>query len=286
MNDHQLDTTEFDRQADRIMGELGLGPDAPSTDLTHPVGFEFGTRLLSVVGFDPSLVKSFSRDVLQMYRDMFPPDPDPGTIEFQTYTWAPWVSKWLTGRGLTVPQLAKLADRHPEHVYRLMRNGLRISFAEVEPPAKRGVNRRYSGVDGRETYLLPDPKGLTERSWPSPAEEYRPFISGLMQALQSRLDDPNLKAKLEPFVMEALRSILTGPVLRDVFDGAVGAIQRIATDLRDKVLTMKTEKERATVLAHAMGELATQKELFFQTLAEAADKLPGRATGQLGGGQQ
>lgn len=265
--------SKLDVQIDRVMEEMGLCPDTPPTSLTLSVGFEFATRLFSSILVTPTLVESIAHDVLDIYREMFPPSPDPDTREAQTYFWAPWVAMWLTGRGLTIPQIARLASVDSDHVYRRMRKGLRILFVESEPPARTGVNRRYSRIDGRETYLVPDPKGLTERPWPADVEEYRPFIEGVLAGVQAWLSDPENKARLEPTFMEVFASVLTDPYLREVFDGAVEATQRISLDLRDQILSMVVERDRATNLARTMAELANHKELVFETLTQAAGRL-------------
>jgi hypothetical protein len=271
--EREVGDSGFDESADRILEEMGICEETPPSDLTYDVGSNFSARLLSSIESDPSLVYDFADAVLEIFVEMFPRDPDTETVEVQTYFWAPWVSKLLTGRGLTIPQIATVAGVSTGHVYRLMGRGLRIMYVEVNPPARRGVNRRFTGVDGRQTHLLPDPTGLTERPWPTGAEEYRPFIRGLMAGLEARLGDADLKAKLEPFVMTALSAILTDPKLGDVFDGAVQAIQRIAQTLRERVLKSLAEKDRATQLACAMCELSSQKELVFDALAEAATHL-------------
>jgi hypothetical protein len=273
MAEQDGDETEFDKLADQILSEMGLGPDCPRTSLTYEAGAELGSRLLTAVLSAPSLATAFARDILQIYREMFPPAPDVDSVEAQAYFWGPLVAKWLTGRGLTVPQIARLAGVSSDHVYRLMRGGLRILFIEAEPPARTGVNRRYSGIDGRETYLLPDPTGLTEREWPGEGEEIRPFIQGLMTGLQAWLGDPDNKARLEPVFTAALASALTDPSLGSIFDGAIVAFQRVSLDLRDRVFTMQAERERATNFANTLAAVAAQKQLVFDTLEQAAHSL-------------
>jgi hypothetical protein len=273
MDDKEAELTEFDRQADHILSEMGLDPDGPRTDLTYDDGAELATRLLRAVLDQPALANALARDILQVYREMFPPAPDTDAVESQAYFWGPLVAKWLTGRGLTVPQIAQIGGVTSEHVYRLMRGGLRIIFVEADPPARTGVNRRYSGVDGRATYLVPDPTNLTDREWPGEGEEIRPFIQGLMSGLKSWLGNPAHKEKFEPAFMRAFASTLTDPTVGEVFDGAVVAIRRIAVDLRDKVFTMKAEKEGATKLAWALKEIANHRELALDVFSKTAADL-------------
>ena len=112
----------------------GSTPTDRVEQFNYQSGREFGKRLVELWPDSPSLrdriLRHVAREAFAEFQSTFPRSPNPGVAEFQTYFLGPLISKAVVGRGLTVPQLAALAEVTPEHVYRLKRAGLSIIFEE------------------------------------------------------------------------------------------------------------------------------------------------------------
>jgi hypothetical protein len=279
MTDSNRALAKLDAKADRIIGELGLDPGGPPEQLTFETGFQLGSRFKELLPIDQEVVDDLVGGALGEMAALFPSDPNPELIEFQSYFLGPLVSVFLTGRGLTVSEMATLAAVPSRHTYRLNRKGLSIIFAPKDPTFRTGVNRRFSGRDDRKTYLTLDYQGFATKPWPKPLSEVRPFLRGLLAGLKSWLDDQAIRAILEPSLNIALSKLLSDPELGNLFDGLVMALQRIAQGLREKVLTMVAEKDRVLRFEKMLVELTGQRERFLSALAEAGNRLsnPGPA---------
>ena len=167
----------------------GSTPTRPVEQFNYQSGREFGKRLVELWPDSPGLrdriLRHVAREAFAEFQSTFPRSPNPGVAEFQTYFLGPLISKAVVGRGLTVPQLAALAEVTPEHVYRLKRAGLSIIFEEEDPPVISGVNRRFSGLDRRQTHLSLDLKGVTSKKWPEPVAVVQPFLLGILDGART-----------------------------------------------------------------------------------------------------
>lgn len=280
MTDPEKALAKLEEKADRIAEDLGLDPDGPPEQLTYEAGFQLGSRLKELLPVDQAVIDGLVREALSEMAALLPPEPDAEIIEFQTYFLGPLVSGFLTGRGLTIAEMATLAAVPIQHTYRLNRKGLSIIFASKEPTFRTGVNRRFSGRDDRKTYLTLDYQGFATKPWPEPLSEVQPFLQGLLAGMKSWLDDPSVRAMLEPSLKLALSKLLSDPELGNIFDGLLLALQRIAQGLREEVVTMVAEKEKVFHFETMLVQLAGQRELVLSTLAEAGDRLrnPGQAS--------
>lgn len=274
MTDAEIALAALDKKADRIIEELGLDPEGPPEQFTYETGFQLGQRFASLLPVKQEVFDAVAFEILDSFLSMFPMNTDPETEEFQAYFWAPFISKLLTGRGLTVPQLATIARVTPEHVYRLQRNGLSILYKQEEPTPRIGVNRRYIGLDGRQVHLTVDHRGIVTRPWPGPAAAFQPFVTGLLSGLTACLDTPQIRAQIEPRVQLALSKVLCDPAMGDLFDGVTDAVQRVATSIRDSVPMMISERDESTKFIVAVADLRTHKHEFLAELSEAAKRTP------------
>jgi len=282
MNDMDESTTVLDKKADQVLDEIGLDPDAAPEEFTYDSGCKFGQRFAYLLAQDQTAIEELFREVLKEFEGIFPGDPLPETIEFQAYLLGPLVSLLLTGRGLTIPEMATLAGVTREHAYRMNRNGLAIIFKEQAPPVRPGVNRRFSGRDDRATYHLLDTQGLSEKPWPAPAEEFRPFVLGVMKGHQESLEQPKVRAQLEPRFKQALSNLLRDLSLGDLMDGVVLALDRIAQGLRDTppgrpgpILRMKAEREKAVEFQAMLAEISRQRPAILAELSKVGSDLGG-----------
>ena len=146
------------------------------------MGFQLGSRLKDLLPVDQAVVDEIAREMLAEMAALFPLEPNAEIIEFQTYFLAPLVSVLLTGRGLTLAEMAALASVPSQHTYRLYREGISIIFAPKKPTFRTGVNRRFSGRDDRKTYLTLDYQGFATKPWPGPLSEFQPFLQGCSPA--------------------------------------------------------------------------------------------------------
>ena len=162
MTDEDL-LEELAERAERIFEEMGFDPDGPLDQFNYESGREFGQRLVGLWPADPRLrdrtLRQVGREVLNELQSTFPSAFNPEIVELQAYFLGPLISKFLSGHGLTVPQLARLAGVTPEHVYRLKRAGLSILFEEEEPTIRSGVNPvlRHRFPMASEFMVVPSP---------------------------------------------------------------------------------------------------------------------------------
>jgi hypothetical protein len=273
MTEPNASLAKLEEKADQIAEELGLDPDGSPEQLTYAVGFQLGSRLKELLPVDQAVIDEIVREVLSEVAAMFPLEPDGEIIEFQTYFLAPLVSGFLVGRGLTLAQMATLAAVPIQHTYRLNRKGLSIIFAPKQPTFGAGINRRFSGRDDRKTYLTLDYQGFATKPWPEPISEVQPFLQGFLAGMKSWLDEPAVREMLEPSLKLAMSKLLSDPELGNIFDGLLLALQRIAQGLRDRVLTMKAEKQRVLQFESMLVELAAQRARFLSELANVGKRL-------------
>jgi hypothetical protein len=280
MLDDEETTTALDRKFDQILHDIGLDPDGPDEQYTRAAGLEFGTRLVESLEADPSIIDEFIREFLTEFSSIFPVDPDAGTIRFQAFLLGPLVSMLVAGRGLTLPEMAVLTGVSPQRIYRLHREALKLIYDEKEPPVRTGVNRRFSGRDERETHHVVDPHGFTKKSWPAPADAIRPFAVGMMTGLEQALKRPELQERLRPRFLRAVSDLLLDPSLRELMDGMILAVDRIAQGLRDTapgqpgpILKMKAERERTVNLQAMLDELSRQRPAVLAELVKAGQAL-------------
>jgi len=281
MNDSEKALAKLERKAARIAEDLGLDPDGSPEQLTYDLGFQLGSRFKELLPVDQAVIDGLVCGVLSEMAGMFPPEPGAEIIEFQTYFLGPLVSGFLVGRGLTLAEMATLAAVPSEHTYRLNRKGLSVLFTPKQPKFGTGVNRRFSGRDDRKTYLTLDYQGFATKPWPEPLSGVQPFLQGLFAGMKSWLEDPTVRATLEPRLRLALSKLLSDPQLGDIFDGLLLAVQRIAQGLREDVVTMLAEKEKIFQFEAMLQELGRQRELFLSTLAQAGDQLRNPAPAML-----
>ncbi len=280
MTEEGPSSTALDEKADRIFEEIGLDPDGPPEHLTYEAGRKFGERFGEFLPLDQDIIDEILREALEEFAGIFPKDPDPETIEFRAYLLGPLVALFLTGRGLTTPEMAKLAGVTRQHAYRLNRKGLSIIYEERSPPVKVGVNRRFSGRDERETHHVLNLKGVTKKPWPAPADAVQPFLLGMMDGLQVCLERPEIRAELEPRFKRAFSNLLQDPSLGELMDGVVLALDRIAQGLRDTIpgqpgpiLRMKSEREKVLAFQAMLAELSRQRPAVLAELAKAGRAL-------------
>jgi len=280
MSEASQSITALDRKADRILEEMGLDPEGPASQLTYAAGLEFGRRFVELLPIDQSVIDAMVRELLSGLAAIFPLEPDAETVEFQAYMLGPMVSSFLAGRGLTIPEMAVLANVSRQRVYRLNRKALTLIYAEREPPARTGVNRRFSGRDERETHHVVDPHGFAKKVWPAPVDAVQPFILGMMAGLHQSLERPEVRAELEPQFKQALSKLLRDQSLGELMDGAILALDRTAQGLRDTapgepgpILKMKVEREKAIQFQAMLAELSRQRPLVLASLAKAGQVL-------------
>lgn len=273
MTDLEKALAKLERKADRIAEDLGLDPDGPPEQLTFDLGFQLGSRLRELLPVDQAFIDELAREALSEVAAMLPPEPDAEIIEFQSYFLGPLVSGFLIGRGLTIAEMATMAAVPIQHTYRLSRKGLSIIFASKERTFRTGVNRRFSGRDERKTYLTLDYKGFATKTWPEPLSDVQPFLQGFLAGVKSWLDDPAIRAMLEPSLKLALSNLLSDSELGNIFDGLLLALHRIAQGLREEVATMIAEREKIFQFETMLLELGRQRQLFLSTLADAGDRL-------------
>jgi hypothetical protein len=274
------DQERIDEKADQILIEIGLDPEGPPEQFTFEAGRQFGERFGELLPLDQEVFDQVFRELVEGFASFFPRDADSETIEFQAYFLGPLLSKFLTGRGLTVPEMATLAGVTQQRAYRLHRKGLSILYDQSEPLARAGVNRRFSGRDDRKTHHVVDINGVARRPWPAPADLVQPFLLGAMEGVKVTLERDDVRAQLEPCFRRAFANQLSDPALAEVIDGLILALNRIAQGLRDTppgqdgpILRMKAERGKAIEFQEMLAELSRQKPAILAMLEEAGRAL-------------
>ena len=243
---------QIDERLDRIAAELGVSENTPPEQLTRDLGFRFGAKLREVLPVSQELYDYLAESALENFAEVFPLDPDEDTRAFQAILLAPMVSVALTGRGLSVPELAALAGLNAPQLYRVMRKGLSLLFKPADPKPRTGVHREQSGVDHRKARLTVDYDNLLTREWPDPIGDFQPFLLGIIDGARSCLEDPWVRAQVEAGFKSAVARTLRHPTLGDVLDGSVQGAQRVIQGLSDNGLLL-TQAERDRALAAGLA---------------------------------
>ena len=138
------------------------------------------------------------------------------------------------------------------------------------------MNRRLSGLDGRQTHLALDLNGVQSKQWPEPVAFVQPFLLGILDGLRTWLESPEYRIPIEEGIERALPEMLSDPVLGELFDGLLTGVQRVAQGLRDQVLVMKAEKDKTQRLLDTLVELASRRSEVLATLAQAGASVASR----------
>jgi len=223
-----------------------------------------------------------AESALANFAEIFPLDPDEDTHAFQAILFAPMVSVGLTGRGLSVPELAAVAGLNPPQLYRVMRKGLRLIYKPADPKPQTGIHRDLSGVDNRKARLTVDYDNLLTKEWPDPIGDLQPFLLGILDGARSCLQDPWVRAQVETGFKTAVAKILRNPTLGDILDGSVQAAQRVIQGLSDNgLLLTRAERDRAHAAGLMLADLSAHKGELLDTLKAAAAEIeasPGGAS--------
>lgn len=273
MPDDEQIPSALDTTADRIFDELGVDPDGPISQFTFALGFNFGSRLAGEFESDEVLVQDFASELLEEFAALFPANADSDTMVVQTLFLAPLVSVYLTGGGLSVPQLAAVAGLTSEQLYRANRKGLSIVWTQRDPKPRTGVNRRFSGRDNRRTLLALDLDGITSKTWPEPLDDVQPFLLGFFAAMRSWLELPETRLRFEPVVRRVVADLFEDPGLGAILDGVFQASHRVLQGLRDEVLVMQSQKEQATELDCTLSKLQEKRSEILRVFREAASEI-------------
>jgi hypothetical protein len=274
MTDRARIEEQIDERLDRIAAELGVSENTPPEQLTRDLGFRFGAKLREVLPVSQELYDYLAESALENFAEVFPLDPDEDTRAFQAILLAPMVSVALTGRGLSVPELAALAGLNAPQLYRVMRKGLSLLFKPADPKPRTGVHREQSGVDHRKARLTVDYDNLLTREWPDPIGDFQPFLLGIIDGARSCLEDPWVRAQVEAGFKSAVARTLRHPTLGDVLDGSVQGAQRVIQGLSDNgLLLTQAEGDRALAAGLVLAELRGHKGELLDTLKAAAAKI-------------
>lgn len=272
----------IDEQLDRIAAESGLAENTPPEQLTRDLGFRFGARLREVLPVTQEVYDYLAESALESFAEIFPIDPDEETRAFHAILFAPMVSVALTGRGLSVPELAAVAGLNAPQLYRVMRKGLSLLYKPADPKPRTGIHRELSGVDYRKARLTVDFDSLLTKEWSEPIGELQPFLLGILDGARSCLEDSWVRAQVETGLKGAVAKTLRDPALGDVFDGSVQAAQRVIQGLADEgLLLTQAERDRARAAGLALAELSAHKGDLLDTLKAAAAEIeasPGAAS--------
>jgi hypothetical protein len=264
----------IDEQLDRIAADLGLSENTPPENLTRDLGFRFGAKLREVLPANQEVYDYLAESAIENFANVFPLDPDEDTRAFQAILFAPMVSVALTGRGLSVPELAAAAGLNPPQLYRVMRKGLNLLYKPADPKARTGIHREQSGVDYRKARLTVDYDNLLTKEWPEPIGDIQPFLLGLIEGGRSCLEDPWVRAQVEAGFKVAVAKTLRDPILGDIFDGSILAGQRVIQALSDNgLLLTHAERDRAYRAGLVLAELANHKGELLDTLKTASTQI-------------
>jgi hypothetical protein len=238
------------------------------------LGFRFGAKLKDALPASQEVYDYLAESAIENFADIFPLDPDEDTRAFQAMLIAPMVSVALTGRGLSIPELASIAGLNPAQLYRVMRKGLNLLYKRADPKTRTGVHRDQSGVDYRKARLTVDYDNLMTKEWPEPMGDIQPFLLGLIEGGKSCLEDPWVKAQVEAGFKAAVAKVLRDPILGDIFDGSILAGQRVIQALSDTgLLLTQAERDRAHGAGLVLAELAAHKGELLDTLKTAAAEI-------------
>ena len=83
------------------------------------------------------------------------------------------------------------------------------------------------------------------------------------------MESPQYRILLEDSLKRTLADLFAEPTLGELFDGLLIAVQRITRQLRDEVLVMKVEKEKAQGVLDMLVELASHRAEILTTFAQA-----------------
>ena len=270
----------IDEKLSGIAAEVGLSEDTPPDELTRELGFRFGSKLKDLLPVDQEIYDHLAVTALENFAELFPVDADDDTRAFQAILFAPMVSVGLTGRGLSVPELAQVAGLTPAQLYRVLRNGLNFLYKPADPKPRTGVHRDQSGVDNRKARLTVDYDDLLTRDWPEPLGDIQPFILGILDGAKSCLEDPWVRAQVEAGFKAAIAMALRDPIMGDIFDGSVQAVQRVIHGLTDSgLLLTQNERERAHTAGLVLAELSAHRGEVLNALKTAAAEIEAGPSG-------
>jgi hypothetical protein len=264
----------IDGQLDRIATNVGLSEDTPAGELTREEGFRFGSGLMDLLPLRQDVYDYLVESALENFADVFPLDPDEHARAFQAILFAPMVSVALTGRGLSVPELAAVAGLSPPRLYRVMRKGLNLLYKPADPKTRTGIHRKQSGVDYRKARLTVDYDSLLTKEWPDLVGDIQPFVLGILDGARSCLEDPWVRAQVEAGFKAAVAKALRDPILGEIFEGSVQAGQRLIQALSDNdLLLSRAERDRANAAGLVLAELSARKGELLDALKTAAEEI-------------
>lgn len=270
----------IDGELDRIAAKLGLSEDTPPEELTRELGFRLGSSLRDLLPVRQEVYDYLAESALENFAEIFPLEPDEDTRAFQAILVAPMVSVALTGRGLSVPELAAVAGLNPPQLYRVMRKGLSLLYKPADPKPRTGIHRDLSGVDYRKARLTVDYDNLLTKEWPDPVGDVQPFLIGILDGAKSCLEDPWARAQVEAGFKAAIAKALRDSILGDIFDGSVQAAQRVIQGLSDNgLLLTQAERNRAHAAGLVLVELSAHKGELLDTLKAAAAEIEASPSG-------
>jgi hypothetical protein len=274
MTDEQRLPRRLDDELDRIAEEVGIFEETTPEELTYELGSRFGARLRDLLPLEQPVYDDLAKSALESFAELFPADPDPDTVAFQAFQFAPAVAVFLTGRGLSTPEIALVAGVDPAQLYRIQRRGLSLIYKPADPKVRTGVHREYSGVDHRKSRLTVDYQGLLTKQWPEPLAPIQPFLLGIIDGGKSCLSDPWVRNEVESGFKAAIGKALTDPILGEIFDGIVRAALRITQGLRDShLLLTQAEISRAQAFQDVVVDVTGHKDELLDTLRKAGREI-------------
>lgn len=270
----------IDEKLGRIAAEIGLSEDTPPEELTRELGFQLGAKLKELLPVEQEVYDYLAISALENFAEIFPREPDDDTRAFQAILFAPLIAVGLTGRGLSVPELALIAGLNPSQLYRVMRKGLSLFYKPADPNPRTGIHRDRSGVDHRKARLTVDYDNMLTKEWPDPLSDFQPFLLGLIEGAKSCLEDPWARAQVEAGFKAAVAKALRDPILGDIFDGSVQAAQRAIQGMSDKGLFLsRAERDRAHAAGLMLVELSGHKGELLEALKGAASRIESSTSG-------
>lgn len=264
----------IDERLGRIASAIGLSEDTPPQDLTRELGYRFGAKLRELLPLDQEVYDYLALSALQNLAEVFPPDPDEDIQTFQAILFGPMVSVALTGRGLSVPELASMAGLNPAQLYRVLRKGMNLFYKPADPKPRTGIHRDQSGIDHRKARMTVDYDNMLTKEWPAPLGDIQPFLLGIVEGAKSCLEDTWVRIQVECGFKAAMAKALRDPILGDIFDGGVQAAQRVIQSMADNgLLLSQVERGRAHAAGLLLVELSGHKGELLDALSSAATEI-------------
>jgi hypothetical protein len=263
--------------------EAELGP----IDWNRPareIGLELGTRAGEILKRRPELVHVAAIEIFENLAAFLPVDPDEDIEEVQALVLASLIARHVLHRGIRIEELSELMARPRRSIYRWMRGGLSLIFHPWSPPRPRGMNRRYTLRDNRQSYLEMNPERLLNAErWPNELRPYIDFLPALLEGARPWFAVETNRQWFGTLVSNEMAGILRDARTPALLERALEAVQRVGMNFRALQSTPRFEREQLQKLLDSLGQLRAELPQLVVMLPDFANQIEASTRGYLNG---